>query len=178
MIKIIILTQNSTMLLKDWLSLIALFLSAIFAVLIGQFLQWRKSKKEREYANKFSVFASILGLRHARAHNEQFVIALNQIPIVFHKNKDVLNKLNNFIDTHSDKSLTESTANENLRSDLNDLVLEIAKDLGYMNIDNKVMRTFYNPDASSLRYNTAYLQNKISEIQSSQTLSSLQNRSD
>ena len=88
--------------LKDWLSLIALFLSAIVAVLIGQYLQDRKSKRDRIYQNKFSIFATILGLRHSKASNEQFVIAINQIPIVFHKNKEILTKLDRFIKTHVD----------------------------------------------------------------------------
>ena len=115
--------------LKDWLSLIALFLSAIIAVLIGQYLQHRKEKRNRIYQNKFSIFSTILGLRHSRASNENFVIAINQIPIVFHKNADVLKKLDRFIASHKDLISPSEKVVENMNSDLNDLVLEIAKDV-------------------------------------------------
>lgn len=151
--------------LKDWLSLIALFLSAIVAVLIGQYLQDRKSKRDRIYQNKFSIFATILGLRHSKASNEQFVIAINQIPIVFHDNKELLSKLDRFIKTHVDLISPKDRVIENLNSDLNDLVLEMAKDLGYSNIDNNVMKSFYYPDASYFRYQSDLIYNELSSIE-------------
>ena len=154
-------SASSTLGLKDWLSLIALFLSAIVAVLIGQYLQDRKSKKDRDYQNKFAVFAAILGLRHAKASNEQFVISLNQIPIVFHGNKEILIKLDRFIKSHADQVSTIDKIIENMNSDLNDLVLEMAKDLGYSNIDNNVMKTFYHPDASFYRYQCDAVYNEL-----------------
>lgn len=156
---------TSAMELKDWLSLIALFLSAIVAVIIGQYLQDRKAKRDRIYQNKFSIFATILGLRHSKASNEQFVIAINQIPIVFHSNKEVLVKLDRFIKTHVDLISPKEKVLENLNSDLNDLVLEIAKDLGYPNIDNNVMKTFYYPDASYFRDQSDLIYNEMSTIE-------------
>ncbi len=151
--------------LKDWLSLIALFLSAIIAVLIGQYLQYRKEKRNREYQNKFSIFSTILGLRHARAGNENFVIAINQIPIVFHKNTNVLNNLDRFIKTHVDPISPTDKVIENLNSDLNDLVLEIAKDLGYSNIDNNVMKSFYYPDWSYYRHHSDLIHNELYSLE-------------
>jgi hypothetical protein len=151
--------------LKDWLGLIALFSSALVAVLVGQYLQDRKAKKDRQYQNKFSIFASILGLRHARAGNENFVIAINQIPIVFHENKKVLEKLDRFIKTHVDPISPTEKVIENLNSDLNDLVLEIAKDLNYSNIDNNVMKSFYYPDWSFYRHQSDLIQNELYSIE-------------
>jgi hypothetical protein len=155
---------NSVVGFKDWLGLIALFLSATVAVLIGQYLQDRKAKRDRIYQNKFSIFATILGLRHSRALNEQFVIAINQIPVVFHNNKEILVKLDRFIKTHVDNSLKDK-AIENLNSDLNDLVLEMAKDLGYTNIDNNVMKSFYYPDASFFRHQSDLIYNELSSLE-------------
>lgn len=156
---------SSSLGLKDTLSLIALFLSALIAVLVGQYLQDRKSKKDRDYQNKFTIFATILGLRHAKASNEQFVIALNQIPIVFHGNKEILIKLDRFIKSHADQVSTIDKIIENMNSDLNDLVLEMAKDLGYSNIDNNVMKTFYHPDASFYRYQCEAVYNELYSLE-------------
>ena len=156
---------NSTVGLKDWLGLIALFSSALIAVLVGQYLQDRKSKKDRAYQNKFSIFATILGLRHSRANNEQFVIAINQIPIVFHENKKVLENLDRFIKTHVDMVLPKDKLIENLNSDLNDLVLEIAKDLGYSNVDNNLMKSFYYPDGSFFRHQSEWIYNELYSLQ-------------
>jgi hypothetical protein len=151
--------------LKDWLSLVALFFSAIVAVLIGQFLQDRKEKRNREYQNKFSIFSTILGLRHSRAGNENFVIAINQIPIVFHKNEKVLKKLDRFIKTHVDPISPTEKVIENLNSDLNDLVLEVAKDLGYSNIDNNVMKSFYYPAWSFYRHQSDLIYNELYSLE-------------
>lgn len=156
---------TSTVGLKDWLGLIALFLSATVAVLIGQYLQDRKAKHDRIYQNKFSIFATILGLRHSKGLNEQFVIAINQIPIVFHENKEILLKLDRFIKAHVDIILPRDKVIENLNSDLNDLVLEMAKDLGYSNIDNNVMKSFYYPDASFFRNQSDLIYNELSSLE-------------
>jgi hypothetical protein len=156
---------TSTVGLKDWLGLIALFLSALVAVLVGQYLQDRKAKKDRAYQNKFTIFANILGLRHTRAGNENFVISINQIPIVFHDNKKVLEKLDRFIKTHVDPISPTEKVIENLNSDLNDLVLEIAKDLGYTNIDNNVMKSFYYPDASFFRHQQDGIYSELYSLQ-------------
>ena len=152
---------SSTVGLKDWLGLIALFLSALVAVLVGQYLQDRKAKKDRAYQNKFTIFANILGLRHSKASNEQFVITINQIPIVFHENKKVIEKLDRFIKTHVDIVSPKDKVIENLNSDLNDLVLEMAKDLGYTDIDNNVMKSFYYPDASWFRHQSDLIYNEL-----------------
>ncbi len=146
---------------KDYLGLIALFSSALVAVLVGQYLQDRKAKKDREYNNKFSIFATILGLRHSKGMSEQFVISINQIPIVFHNNKKILAKLNTYIDTHKDFSLDDDTSSKQLISDLNDLVIEIAKDLGYQDMDNNVMRTYFYPKASEFRYSQEVVYNEL-----------------
>ncbi len=158
-------TASTVMSLKDWLSLIALFLSAIVAVLIGQYLQDRKSKKDKIYQNKFSVFAGILGLRHVKGGNEQFVICMNQIPIVFHSNEKVITKLNKFIQNHKDSRPTIDDKLSSLNSDLNDLVIEMAKDLGYPNIDNDLMKSFFYPDTSFFRNDADRIYNELYSIE-------------
>lgn len=147
--------------LKDWLSLVALFLSAIVAVLIGQYLQDRKTKNDRKYHNKFYVFTTVLGLRHAKGSDEQFVIAMNQIPIVFNENKKVIERLNKFIKTHKDNSPSIDNRMVSLNSDLNDLVIEMAKDLKYSEVDNDLMQSFFYPDSSYFRHEANLVYNEI-----------------
>jgi hypothetical protein len=138
----------------------------IKAVETAEKLQTNRSNSDKIYNNKFNVFATILGLRHCQASNEQFVIAINQIPIVFHENKKVLEYLDRFIKTHVDSTSPKVKVLENLSSDLNDLVLEIAKDLGYSNIDNNVMKSSYSPDASFYRYQQESIYSELYSLQS------------
>jgi hypothetical protein len=146
---------------KDLLGLLALLLSPIFAVVIGQKLQDKKSKKDLEYNNKFSIFSTILGFRHSKGYSENFVIALNQIPIVFNKNKSVIKKLKSYIKNHKDMSMDETTALNVLNSELNDLVIAIANDLNFPNVDNYVMTNYFYPKSSELRHNQELLYNEI-----------------
>lgn len=145
--------QSSSISAKDWLGIVALFLSAIVAVLIGQYLQDRKAKNDRIYNNKFSIFATLLGLRHAKASSESFVICINQVPIVWHQHDNILNTLKLFIEAHKDFSKSPEEQAKILNIHLNDLVLKMAIDLGYSKIDNNVMQSYYFPAASSNRYN-------------------------
>lgn len=161
---------SSAMILKDWLSIIALFLSAIIAVLIGQYLQDRKSKRDRIYHNKFSIFSTILGLRHVKGGDEQFVICMNQIPIVFHQNTKVIAKLNKFILNHKDIRPTLDDKLSSLNLDLNDLVIEMARDLGYDNIDNELMKSFFYPDSEFFRNDSSRIYNELYHIENSQRL--------
>jgi hypothetical protein len=79
--------QNTTSSIgfKDFLGLVALFLSALVAVLIGQYLQNKRIKKDA----KEHLFKTLFSLR-GRSANYYYVSALNQIEIVFHEDKAVL----------------------------------------------------------------------------------------
>jgi hypothetical protein len=139
---------------KDWLGIVALFLSAIIAVVIGQWLQNIKSKNDRLYNNKFNILAVLLGLRHARSSEEQFVVTINQVPIVFHKNKKVLYHLNDFIESHRNSIEPMEKVLENLDSSLNKMIIEMARDLGYKNVNLRVLKDCFYPDSSLYHYNS------------------------
>lgn len=155
---------NSTFGAKDYVSIVFMLINAVIlcatiyfikkspidAVKTAELLQKNRSDADRKYQNKFYVFASILGLRHALGWNENFVISINQIPIVFHDNQSVLNKLKIFIDKH--KNLNGQPVNEVLQPLLNDLIFELAKDLGYTHIDNSLLIDYFRPDSSFYRY--------------------------
>jgi hypothetical protein len=139
---------------KDWLGILALFLSALVAVVIGQWLQNIKSTNDRLYNNKFNILAVLLGLRHARSLEEQFVITINQVPIVFHKNKKVLYHLNGFIESHKNSIEPMEKVLEDLDSSLNKMIIEMAKDLGYKNVNLRVLKDCFYPDSSLYHYNS------------------------
>jgi len=144
--------------------------SPIDAVKTAEKLQTDRSNADRIYQNKFYVFASILGLRHALGWNENFVISINQISIVFHDNKKVLEKLKIFIDKH--KTITnDQNTNEILKPLLNDLIFELAKDLNYSHVDNSLLDDFFFPQASWNRYLAEDYQNNeyVSKNQAAST---------
>ena len=119
-------------------------------------LQTNRSNSDRIYNNKFYIFATLLGYRHALGWNEQFVVAINQIPIVFHDNPRVTSKLKQFIDKHKGDKITDD-----LNSFLNDLIIEIGRDLAYDNIDNTMLSSdYFRPDASFYRYKAEEIQNE------------------
>jgi hypothetical protein len=155
---------TSTVGVKDWINFVFMFINAailvatiyfiskspVDAVKTAELLQKNRSDADRKYQNKFYVFASILGLRHALGWNENFVISINQIPIVFHDNQSVLNKLKIFTDKH--QNLNGQPADVVLQPLLNDLVVAMAVDLGYKHVDNGLIADYFRPDSSYLRY--------------------------
>lgn len=166
-------TEASWFTIKDIISLLALLLSPIIAVLVGQNLQNKKTKRDRIYNNKFSIFATILGYRHSKGFSDEFIIVINQIPIVFNKNGAVLEKLKSYIKNHRDTVMDDETANRVLNSDLNDLVIEIAKDLKFKNVDNYVMTNYFYPKVAEFRDNRETVYNEIYLLENSQRLNEL-----
>ena len=130
---------------------VAVWLSPIQAVKIGQKLQ----QKDKLYTNKFYVFATLIGNRHAKGGAENFVVAINQIPIVFQDDKKVLLAWDKYIQAHTNATLTLS----DLNSYLNDLVIALANDLGYKDIGNDLLVRYFYPDASFFRYESDHLVN-------------------
>ena len=84
---------------------------------------------------------------------------------MFHENKKVLEKLDRFIKTHVDIISPKEKVISDLNSDLNDLVLEMARDLGYTEIDNNVMKSFYYPDASWNRHLSDSIYSELYSLQ-------------
>ncbi|MBC7473415.1 MAG: hypothetical protein H7263_03935 [Candidatus Sericytochromatia bacterium] len=166
---------NSGFSVKDWVFIVFALVNMIIlvitvihirnspvkAVKTAERLQTLRSKSDRIYNNKFSLFATILGIRHARASNEQFVIAINQIPIVFNDNKMVLHYLSEFIENHNDNINPIEKVLDSLDSSLNKMVLEMAKDIDYGDIDPNVMINCFYPDASLLTYASQDIYNHL-----------------
>lgn len=158
------------------ISIIAILVSPLIAVVVGQILQNRKEKNNRIYANKLNIFAMLVGARHSKVNNDNFITAINQIPIVFNENKKVLEKLERFIKTHKDRvsPLTEVIAD--LETQLYDLVVEIGKDMNYQDLDNYSIKSFYNPDAAFFRNQATLVSNKMYVLENEPILAALEKK--
>lgn len=153
-------SASSTLGLKDWLSLIALFLSALVAVLVGQYLQDRKIKKQ----SKENLFKTLFSLR-GQPVNYNYVNALNQIDIVFHKDKSVLDAWHKLYDSLNDLGIGDKMKNDeffriakNKEWDKfrHDLLIQMALVVGY---NLKIMKPEYLLNTAYSPEGHAYVEN-------------------
>jgi hypothetical protein len=155
-------------------TLIAVWRAPIQAVKVGQRLQDEQRATDRAYLNKFSVLAVIIGERHAKGFSRFFIMSMNQVPIVFNENRFVLIAYTKFIDEHK-KTLPDGvTKNENLIPRLNDLIVEMGRDLGYQ-MNNDWIEDFFYPRAAEAEFlarhgqDEDYLQSRYSQRQNDHT---------
>lgn len=138
-------------------TIIAIWKSPIKAIKIAQKLQDQKSKNDRLYNNKFSVLAVIVGERHAKGYSSIFITAMNQVPIVFNDNQTVLLKYKTFIKEH--KVSTPDNQSKLVQGYLNDLIVEMGKELGYPEMDNEWIELHFYPQAAIYDYDARFYQN-------------------
>jgi hypothetical protein len=144
-----------------FVSILAIYYSPIRAVKIAEKLQSLRSDSDRKYNNKFNLFATLLGLRHVNALHEQFVISINQVPIVFNDNPKVIYFLEDYIKKHVVKNNLFDKAVKDSESSLNKMVIEMAKELNYVDIDLQVLKDPFYPDASLVHYIAPFVANTI-----------------
>jgi len=142
-------TFEITMSAIAFITLIAIWRAPIQAVKVGQKLQ----AKDREHQNKFAVFATIIGYRYAMGNMQEFVIATNQIPVVFNKDKNILLAYEKFIESH------KKTDNKATKDCLNDLIVSMGLSLGYPEMNNQWISNYFYPEAASLEFDARYQQN-------------------
>lgn len=159
---------------KDWtlisiaiINLIILGLTAWFvlkspidAVKIAEKMQTDRALSDRKYQNKVNVFFMLFGNRHARGFNEDFVIHMNAVPMVFNENLRVIGHYDKYIKNHIDIKTNSDVALKNLDSNLCDLLLEMAKDIGYESLTTETILNPFYPDASFLYHYANYASNK------------------
>lgn len=139
-------------------TIIAIWRAPIIAVRTGQLLQDRQKINDRLYTNKFSVLAVIIGERHAKGYSSYFIMGMNQIPMVFNDNKAVLSKYDVFIKAHK-ATATTANQNPNLQAYLNDLIVEMGKDLGYTEMSNDWIDQYFYPDTALVEFDARFYQN-------------------
>ena len=122
---------------SDIITLLAIFLSPFFAVIASQYLQNQKIKKEKKYR----VFLALFAERHLRDLSPFFVQSLNQVPLVFRKDKKVVQCYETYLDLLETYSLNEKKA-DNAQADL---LFAIAQNLGHRKVKQTSFDKYYLP---------------------------------
>ena len=109
---------------NEWMEAIAFIVIIIIGVFIIHNLENNKSKKIRMY-QKVTIFTTLIDKINSKGNQEDFNKAIAQINLVFYYNRKIIDKLENY--KASKKSNNETLINSNLE----ELAIEIAKDMGY-----------------------------------------------
>jgi len=140
-------TPDSEWHTKDFVSLVGTVVGAFLAYGAAILLQ----RRQRKHDSKYAVFMALFGERNITGNSPDFTLKLNQVPIVFNKNKKVTYAYEVFIKAHKMKPFDHNVVFEALHI----LIREIAKDLKYEDIDFKVIMNSFYPknveDASTVR---------------------------
>ncbi|MBP6302881.1 MAG: hypothetical protein KBB37_00275 [Bacteroidia bacterium] len=121
--------------IKDHIEIIAIISSPVIAFYVG-FLHNRATRKRND---KKYVFSTLFQLRAHQGYSEQWVKALNFVPIAFYNSPKVQHALNSYLPTLKDVSTKEHEQR------LLDLIFEMAVDLGYKKIKQTDINTYYLP---------------------------------
>ena len=125
------------------LNLIAIIVIPIFAVLIGQYLQIKVSKRNE----KIRIFKRLMTYRNIGYFDMTSVEYLNQIPILFIKDKKVMDAYNNFIQFMNKKDKDLDSNNE-IEKAKKKLLETMAHSLHYSKINWEIIVTLYLPPAT------------------------------
>lgn len=121
----------------DWISIVAVIVAPIVAVVIGQFLQTRSKKRE----DKMRIFTVLMNTR-AFAWTKESVEALNMIDVVFVNDKKVRDAWAKLLDSYNSNETSEQMANKRMTLKYK-LLEEMARCLGYK--DKITWETIQNP---------------------------------
>ena len=120
-------------------------ISGLLATLVTIF--WQKHSEEKR--SKIKIFEILMSYRYDIC-DEKNVAALNKIDVVFQKNKNVLNAYKEFKTEADSAALNIDKPNQILDKHLK-ILEEIAKCLGYKNINWEVIKAYYLPQGLSTK---------------------------
>lgn len=126
----------------DWASLIAIVVIPILAVIIGQWLQDRSEKRK----DKMRVFTHLMSYRVFGYTDQVSVNILNSVPIVFYKDKDVIEKFNKYIISLNIKKEDVIQKQKEIEDNKTNMLLAMATVLKYKNIDWEIIQNPYIPN--------------------------------
>lgn len=109
-----------------WEEIVAIALSPVIAVLVTLWLQSRKEKRDRKYF----VLSTLIANRETYATPEN-VRALNMVDLVFHDSGKIRTLWGELFAIFNDRSLVPPENTEKQRRKYLELVVEMAKQLGY-----------------------------------------------
>jgi len=122
------------------ISVIAIFSSPVIAVGVGQCLQDRKKK----YDAKLNLLLILISHRENQVHSD-FVMALNRIDLVYYNDKTVLAAWHKNFENFHKKN--EVNFQQTLQLSFLDLVSEMSKSLGYIDLRQTDIDRAYFPEA-------------------------------
>lgn len=125
----------------DIINIIAIIVIPIFAVLIGQWLQNRSEKRK----DKVRVFSHLMSYRVIGYVDQQSVNILNLIPIVFNDDKNVIEKYNIYLKSLNIKTEDFPQKQKEIENNKTKMLEEMAKNLGYKNINWEIIQNPYLP---------------------------------
>lgn len=123
------------------INIIAIIVIPIFAVLIGQWLQNRSEKRK----DKVRVFSHLMSYRAIGYVDQQSVNILNLIPIVFNDDKNVIEKYNIYLKSLNIKTEDFPQKQKEIENNKTKMLEEMAKNLGYKNINWEIIQNPYLP---------------------------------
>jgi hypothetical protein len=122
------------------ITIIALVVGPILAVQVQEYLGVRRIRRERRH----SVFRDLMATRGLDRISPEHVRALNRIDIEFYDDDEIITAWKKYL-THLGGELP---VNQEERNDLFvDLLMKMAKKLGYIFDINHLKRDFYTPQA-------------------------------
>lgn len=125
----------------DIINIIAIVVIPIVAVLIGQWLQNRSEKRK----DKMRVFSHLMSYR-AFSYTDQYSVNIfNSIPIVFNKDKKVIEKYNLYLKSMNIKPEDYPQKQKEIEDNKTKMLEEMAKSLGYKNINWELIQNPYLP---------------------------------
>lgn len=124
-----------------YIAIASILCSPLVAIVVSIWFQNRKEKRQA----KMDIFKDLIAFRKQYPIPMKFVAALNQIDIMFHKDKKVVSAWKDYYNALNPKS-PESKNAENKFLDLLD---EMAKSLVYKNLKQTTYSDFYSPQQFS-----------------------------
>ena len=122
------------------INIIAIIIIPIVSVVIGQYLQNRSEKRK----DKVEVFKTLMTYRNSGYTDSTCVKSLNLIPILFIKDKKVMNAYNDFVKLMNTTEKNSDTEKQIAITKVK-LLEEIAKSLKYNKINWEIINTPYLP---------------------------------
>lgn len=119
--------------MNTWINILAILLSPVIAVAIGQRLAERKASAQR--ADQLLI--TLMGARHDTGGHE-FISSLNMIPVVFKDYPDIVQALRHYYDLKAAGVQDDESLNG-----LINLIEKICKRLRYKNIQRKDIENIF-----------------------------------
>lgn len=124
----------------DIVNIVTILVIPILAVIIGQYLQDRSEKRK----DKIEIFKTLMTFRNSDFTDSTCVKSLNLVPILFIKDKKVMQAYNGFIKLMN-STVKNSDTEKQIYTEKVKLLESIAKSLKYNKINWEIINTPYLP---------------------------------